>query len=188
MARSVSIASWTSGEPGSSAASTSRIGGQVLVLDLDRGDRGGGLLRGQRGDGRDDLALEADDVAGEQRPVEDEVERAVAALGDVVLGQDREDAGQGPGAGRVEADDPGVGSSGQQQPRVGQPGEREVRGVARLAGRLRLAVGADPRAGGRRAGRRDAGSSAGGLLGTSHRRGHGRLILRGAWSSAENTR
>ena len=95
---------------------------QILVLDVDRGDGRGGLLRRQGGDRGDDLPLEADDVAGEQRPIEDEVERAVAAIRHVVLGQDREDAGQRPGPGGVDADDPGVGAAGEQQLGVGQPG------------------------------------------------------------------
>ena len=49
------------------------------------------------------------------------------------------------GAAGVEPADPGVRSAGEQQPGVGEPGEREVGRVARLTGRLRLAVGPDPR-------------------------------------------
>ena len=117
---------------------------QILVVHLDRRDGRGRLLGRERRHGRDDLALEAHDVTGEQRPVEDVVERAVAVLGDVVLGEDRQDAGQRTSPGRVQPHDPGVRPPGQQQFCVGQPRERQVGGVVRLPGRLGLAIGPDP--------------------------------------------
>ena len=134
--------SWTSGEPGSSAASTSRIGGRSSYSTSIASSAAAGDLRRQRRDRGDDLPLEADDVAGEQRAVEDEVERAVAAIRHVVGGEDREDARDARGRGPVSSrTDPGVRSAGEQEPGVGEPGEREVGRVAGLTGRLGHAVG-----------------------------------------------
>ena len=63
---------------------------QRLDLELDRVDRGLGLLGRERGDRGDDLALVAHDVAREQRAVLDV--RAVAHVGHVGLGDHREHA------------------------------------------------------------------------------------------------
>ena len=146
---------------------------EILVLDVDRGDGGLGLIRRQGRDGRDDLALEPDHVAGEQRPVEDEVRRAEAALWHVVLGEHRENAGQGSSPSRVKPDDPGVRPTGEEQPGVGESREGEVGGVARLPGRLGRAVGADPWAAVRR--RRGGGGRA--VSGLAVRFGHSALLL-----------
>ena len=64
------------------------------------------------------------------------------------------------------------------QPGVGKTREAEITGVARLAGRLRLAVGADPRPRGGRHRRAILGGGGGRRLrGASSRLGHGRLVL-----------
>ena len=75
-----------------------------LDLELDRVGGGLGQLGRQRGDGRDDLALVADDAGGEQRAVLDV--RAVADVRHVGLRQDGEDAGHRARARGVEPRDP----------------------------------------------------------------------------------
>ena len=96
-----------------------------LVVDLDQLDGALGDLGRERGDRRDDLALEAHDVAGKQGAVLDEP--AVADIGDVVLREHREHAGEPAGPARVHAQHAGVGvigiaEAGVQHPRPGQVG------------------------------------------------------------------
>ena len=153
---------------------------QVLVLDLDRGHGCRGLFGGQGSDRRDDLTLEADDVSGEQGPIEDEIERAVATLRHVVLGQDGQHAGQGHRPRGVQPDDPGMDPAGEEKPGVSEARERKVSGETRLAGRLGPTVGPDPRsARGGVGGERGGVGARGGVAGPRIGRGiaHGRLLL-----------
>ena len=113
-------------------------GRQRLVLHLDRRGRLGGDLRRQRGDGGDDVALEAHVVPREQQAVLDEV--AVQHVGDVLVGEDGEHARQRPRAGRVDREDPRVRVVGVAELRVELPGQAQVGRVPAGAGDLLLPV------------------------------------------------
>ena len=112
-----------------------------LVVDVDQRRGLAGDLGGRGRDRRDDLALVAHDVAGEERAVLDE--RAVADVGHVVLGEDAEHAGERPCASGVDRADPRVGVVGVPEARVEHPGHRQVGGVAAEACDLVLAVRPD---------------------------------------------
>ena len=113
---------WTSGAPGSIAATKSVSAGKRLVVDLDqaRGLGGGGL--GERGHTRHDLALEPHDVLREQRAVLHETPEA--DVGQVVLRDHRDDAGQRARPRRVDAEDPRVGVVGVAERGVSHAGGR----------------------------------------------------------------
>ena len=80
--------------------------GQVLVLHLDEGGCALRDLRRERGDARDDLALEAHDVAGEQRAVLHDA--AEEHVGHVLVGDARRTRLAWRGGGHVDARDAGV--------------------------------------------------------------------------------
>ena len=115
--------------------------GEELVLELDCVER---LLRDllrAGGDGRDHLAFEPHDVAGEQGSVGDPV--AVPNVGHVVGGENREHAGECTRRRHVESRDPGVADLGVAELGDEHPGEREIAGVAPGAGDLVGTVGSD---------------------------------------------
>ena len=109
---------------------------QVLVLDLDRAQRRVRCLGGCRGHGGDDLALVADDVACEQRPVGDEAGRRVQPIRHVRGRDDGEHARPRPGRGHVEPADPRVRPAGDEEPPVRHSRRGEVSRVVGLSGRL----------------------------------------------------
>ena len=109
-----------------------------LVLHLDRGSGLGGDLGRQRGDRRDDVALEAHVVPREQPPVLHEV--AVEHVGDVLVGEDGEHTGQRPGAARVDGEDARVRVVRVAKLGVELPRQAQVGGVPAGAGDLLLAV------------------------------------------------
>jgi hypothetical protein len=110
-----------------------------LVFDPDPPAGLGCELGRERRDGGDDLALETDDVAGEERPVANE--RAVPAVRHIVLGQHREHTGQRTGGRDVDGHEPGVRNAGEQQLAVDETWTGEVGEVASAAGRLLEGVG-----------------------------------------------
>jgi hypothetical protein len=121
--------------------------GQHLVLDVDRRGRLAGHLPSARGHGRHDLALEADDVLGEQVTVLGEP--AVADPGDVGVSDHGDHPGDRPGPRRVDPDDPGVRVVGVAERRVELAGDRKVGGVPAGAGDLLAPVGPQERRPGR---------------------------------------
>ena len=120
--------------------------GKRLELDLDERSRLARDLGRQRRDAGDDVALEADRVAGEQPPVLDHP--AVEDVGDVLVRDDGEHTRERAGLRRVDADDARVGMVGVAERRVGLAREREVGRVAARAGHLLAPVRADERCGG----------------------------------------
>ncbi len=102
-------------------------GRQRLIFHLDRRSRLGGDLGRQRGDRRDDVALEAHVVAREQPAVLHEV--AVQHVRDVFVRDDGKDARQRPRPARVDRDDPRVRVVGVAELRVQLAGQVQVGGV-----------------------------------------------------------
>ena len=114
-------------------------GRKRLVLDLDQRRRGGGDLRRQRGDGGDDVALEAHLLLREQPAVLGHV--AVAHVRDVLVREDGEHARHRRAPCVVSMrDDARVRVVGVAELRVQLPGEVQVGRVAAGAGDLLLAV------------------------------------------------
>ena len=117
--------------------------GQRLVVDLDQRRRLLRDLRRRRRDPRDDIALEANGVLREQAPVLDHA--AVEHVGNVLVRDDGEHAGQRPRLRRVDPGDPGVRVVGVAELRDELAGEDEIGRVAARAGHLLLAVRANER-------------------------------------------
>ena len=117
--------------------------GQRLVVDLDQRSGLLGDLGGCRGDAGHDVSLESHGVLREQPTVLDHA--AVEHVGHVLVGDDREHAGEGTRLGRVDARDPRVGVVGVAELGHELACEHEVGGVATGAGHLLLAVRADER-------------------------------------------
>ena len=117
--------------------------GQRLVVDLDQRRRLLGDLRRRRGDTGDDVALEAHRVLREEAPVLDHA--AVEHVGDVLVGDDGEHAGEGPRLRRVDPRDPRVRVVRVAELRDELSGKDEVGRVAAASRHLLLAVGTDER-------------------------------------------
>ena len=117
--------------------------GQRLEVDLDElgGERGD--LGRQRGDRRDDLALEAHDVLREQPAVGNE--RPVQHVRHVGLREHGEHAGQGARLRRVDPNEPRVGRRRVHEPGVQHARERHIGRVPSETGDLVLAVRPDER-------------------------------------------
>ncbi len=109
-----------------------------LVLDLDRGGRGGRDLGARGGDGGDDVGLEAHLLAGEKAAILGRV--AVEHVRHVLVREDGEHAGHGLRARRVDREDAGVRVVGVAELRVQLAGQVEVGRVPPRAGDLLLAV------------------------------------------------
>ncbi len=118
-------------------------GRQRLVLDLDCSGGLGGDLRSQGGDRRDDVALEAHPLLGEQAAILGEV--AVEHVRHVLVGDDGEHARHRAGAAGVDRDDAGVRVVGVAELRVELARQVEIGRVAAGAGDLLLPVRSEER-------------------------------------------
>ncbi len=148
---------------------------EPVVLDLDQPARLFGDLRRQGGDGGENLALETNGVADEERPVADEV--AVANVGHVVLCQHRDHSRKPPRSQDVEPHDPRVRQRRQDELPVGKARKRQVGEVPRGASRLLESVLA-----------RDPGADDLVQASTIERPNLARRLLRvGTWTSASTS-
>ena len=116
-------------------------GRQLLVLDVDQGDRGFGGVLVLGGDGRDALAGPAHLVHGDHGHVLDGA-TPQPGIGNVAAGDHGDDPRQRQRLRRVDADDASVRVRALQRPAPERAGQRHVGGVLRRAGDLLDAVDA----------------------------------------------
>jgi hypothetical protein len=113
---------------------------QLLVLDLDRLDRGRGGGRRLGGDGCDLLTVEAHLVDGDDRPILDRVPVIRIDVGEVGAGEDADDAGDLLGGRGVDRDDPRMREGAAQHLPVQHPRNHQVADELRLAHELLVRV------------------------------------------------
>ena len=103
------------------------VGGQLLDVDVDRGHGRLGLLERVRGDGRDPVADEADDIPADDRPIAGAGGRT--GMPPILADQDGMDAGHRLRAGGVDGADPAVRDVAVKERGPEHPGHRPVAGV-----------------------------------------------------------
>jgi len=127
------LGSWTSGAAGSSAASTVKTAGQLLVLDLHQAGRLLGRVLGVGRDRGDRLTVVVRLADREHGPVDELGPETRHGFGQVGRGHDEADARDLHGGGRVDRDDPGAGAVDRHEPGVEDIRDIEVGDVGLLA-------------------------------------------------------